>query len=380
MTAFRRVRAVMRKEWKVLRRDRFYLVLAVVMPAVTLMLMGYGITYDVKNLPLGVVDLDGSAESRRFVDAFTTSGYFRLAVQALRPTDLDQAMVAGRIRVAIAIPSGFSRALHQGRPAEAQILLDGSFPTRAEIARGYVTMIVAQYNRDRLAGQARRRPAGAAIAPPGVEVISRVWFNPTLESKYFLIPGLLMLSLFFWAPALVSLSVTREKETGAILNIQTVPLARWEYVAGKLIPYAGITFAAYWLLVLATVAMFRVPVKGSLAVLTLGALLYVTATTSVGLLISMLVRTQVAALLASSVLVFAVGLFYSGWMEPVSTLEPVGRALSRLLPTATFGELSRGVILKGLGLPAYARALLLLALYAGVYVALSILAFRKRRR
>jgi len=371
---------MIRKEWKILRRDRFYLVLAVVMPVVTMVLMGYGITYDVKNLRLGVVDLDRSAESRQFVDAFTTSGYFRLVVQALRPTDLDEAMVAGRIHVAVAIPSGFSRALHQGWPAETQILLDGSLPTRAEITRDYVSMIVMQFNRDLLAVEARRQPAGASIIPTGVEVVSRVWFNPTLESKYFLIPGLLMLSLFFWAPALVSLSVTREKESGAILNIQTVPLTRWEYVIGKLIPHAGITFAAYWLLILATVVLFQVPVKGSLVVLTLGALLYVTATTAVGLLISMLVRTQVAALLASSVLVFAVGLFYSGWMEPVSTLEPIGRILSGVLPTATFGELSRGVILKGSGFPAYAGALWMLALYLGVYVSLSILAFRKRRR
>jgi len=378
--ALRRIRAVVRKEWKVLRRDRFYLLIAIIMPMVTMILMGYGITYDVKNLRLGVLDLDRSTESLQFVDAFSASGYFRLAVQALRPDDLDQAMVAGRIGVAVVIPPGFSRALHRGRPAEAQILLDGSLPTRAEIARGYVGAIVAQFNRGRLDALSLRLPAGASEVGPSIDVISRVWFNPTLESKNFLVPGLLMLSLLFWAPALVSLSVTREKESGAILNVQTVPLARWEYVAGKLIPYTGITFAAYWLLVLATVTLFRIPVKGSLVVLSLGALLYVTAITAVGLLISMLVRTQVAALLTSTVLVFAVGLFYSGWMEPVSTLEPSGRLLSRALPTAYFGELSRGVILKGLGVQAYGRTLLLLALYVSVYVSLAILAFRKRRR
>ena len=214
----------MRKEWKVLRRDRFYLLIAVVMPTVTMILMGYGISYDVKNLRLGVLDLDRSAESLQFVDAFTTSGYFRLALQALRPDDLDQAMVAGQIRVAVVIPPGFSRALHGSRPAEAQILLDGSLPTRAEIARGYVSAIVAQFNQGHLEMQALRLPPGASGAGSSVDVLNRVWFNPTLESKNFLVPGLLMLSLLFWAPALVSLSVTREKESGAILNVQTVPL------------------------------------------------------------------------------------------------------------------------------------------------------------
>lgn len=370
----------MRKEWKVLTRDRFYLLIAIVMPVVTMVLMGYGISYDVKNLRLGVLDLDQSAESRRFVDAFTTSGYFRVTLRALRPDELDRGMMGGRIRAAVVIPSGFSRSLHRGQPAEAQILLDGSLPTRAEIARSYVSMIVGQYNRDRLRGHAPSLPDKARMSIASVDVVNSVWFNPTLESKNFLVPGLLMLSLLFWAPALISLSVTREKESGAILNVQTVPLARWEYAVGKLIPYTGITFAAYCLLVLATVALFRIPVKGSLMVLTLGALLYVAAITAVGLLISMLVRTQVAALLASTVLVFAVGIFYSGWMEPVSTLGASGRLLSRALPTAYFGELSRGVILKGLGLPAYGRILLILATYVGVYLSLSILAFRKRRR
>lgn len=361
-------------------RDRFYLFMAIGLPVLTVIVMGYGINFDVKGLPLGVADLDRSSASRAFIDAFTTSGYFRLAVVSERPAELDRAMDAGRIRVGIVIPPGFSRTLARGRAAEAQIFIDGSFSTRAEIARGYVTAIVVRFNQERLRTLARRIPGLAQGALPELDVVGRTWYNPALESKNFQIPGLVVLSLLFWAPVLVSLTVTREKETGAILNVQTVPMARWEYVLGKLVPYAGMSFVSYWLLVLASVALFRVPVKGSLAVLTLGAVAYVVGMTGLGLLVSMLVRTQVAGLLATAVIVMAVGLFYSGWFEPLSTLEQRGQALSRLLPTGDFMTLTRGVFLKGLGFETYGRTLVVLGVYAATAVLLSILAFRKRRR
>lgn len=369
-----------KKELKILVRDRFYLVLAIIMPVATMILMGYGINYDVKNLHLGVADLDQTAESRRLVDAFTTSGYFGLVLSARQPAALDRALDSNRIRVAVVIPPGFSRTLHRGRPAEVQILIDGSLTTRADIARAYVEAIVARFSQEHLRALAQRMPAEAEAAIPRLDVVGRIWFNPTLESKNFLVPGLLVLSLLFWSPLLVSLSVTREKETGAILNVQTVPLARWEYVVGKLVPYASVSFAAYWLLLLASVLLFRVPVKGDVVTLTAGALLYVIGMTGLGLLISMLVRTQVAALLAAAVIAMAVGLFYSGWVEPISALDAKGRALSRLLPTADLVTLARGVFLKGLGFGTYGGTLLVLGAYAAVFVLLPVLAFRKRRR
>lgn len=377
MRARNRILAVARKELRTLVRDRFYLFMAVVLPLVTMLVMGYGINYDIRNVPLGVADLDGSAESRALVQTFVTSGHFRIVVSSPQLVAVDDAMTAGRLRAGIVIPDGFGRILHRGRPAEVQILIDGSLPARAEMVRGYTEAIVARFNQDRLEMLPRRTPSHPAIVP--VDVARRVWFNPNLESKNFLVPGLLVLSLLFWTPTLVSLSVTREKETGAILNVQTVPLARWEYVAGKLIPYAAVSFLAYFLLLAASIVVFRVPVKGSVVLLTGGALIYVISMVGVGLLISMLVRTQVAALLATAVVVMAVGVFYSGWVDPVSALDAKGRVMSRLLPTADLMTMARGVFLKGLGFEAYPGTLAVLAAYMAAFVALPILAFRKRR-
>ncbi len=375
----RRVAVVARKELKVLRRDRFYLFMALVLPVVTMVVMGYGLSYDVKGLPLGVADLDRTAESRAFVDAFTVSEYFRLVTTAESGEALEQALQGGRIRMAIVIPPGFARALHRGQSAQVQILIDASFATRAEIARGYTEALVAQFNVERLRRLTERLPA-EAVKPIGLDVVGRVWFNPTLQTKYFMIPGLLVITLLFWAPILVSLSVTREKESGAILNVQTASLARWEYVIGKLAPYVAVSFISYILLLAAAVGLFRVPVKGSTALLTGAAVLYIVALMGLGLLVSVLVRTQVAALLVTATIVMSIGIFYSGWLAPLSTLDAQGQLMSRLLPTADFMTLTRGVFLKGLSFATYRGTMMALGLYALVFTVLPILGFRKRRR
>ncbi len=377
MGALRRLRAVAQKELAVLLRDRFYLLMAIGFPVLTMVLMGYGINYDVRNVPLGIVDLDGTAASRELVDAFTASGYFRLVTAATRPRTLDRDMAAGRIRAAIEIPSGFARALAAGRSAEVLVAIDGSFPVRADIARGYAEAIIVRFNQDRLAAAAQRWPATAA---PAFTVENRIWFNPTLESNNFIVPGLLAINLLFWPPILTSLTVAREKESGAILNVQTAPLAGWEYVLGKLAPYVGISFLSFWLLLACATGLFHVPMTGSLAALTLGALLFVTAMTAVGLLVSILVRTQVAALLTATVAVMIPGMQYSGFSEPLGTLDEAGRALSHLFPVADFMFLTRGVFLKGFSLADGTDSLLRLAAYAAVAVLAAALSFRKRRR
>lgn len=378
MQRLRRVRAVMRKELHTLLRDRFYLFMGLLLPVITLVIMGYGMTYDVRNLSLGVLDLDQSAESRRFVDAFAASGYFRLVARAWSIDALEDQLQAGRVRTAVVIPPGFARALYRGQPAQSQILVDASFLIRAEIARGYAEAIVAEFNHEQLRAAARRSAGVPGAAD--LEVVGRVWYNPALETKNYIVPGLVVISLLFWAPLLVTLSVTREKETGAILNVQTVPLARWEFIIGKLVPYAAITFTGYFLLLLASVALFRVPLKGSITLLTAAALIYVVAMTGLGLLVSVLVRTQIAALLVTATLVMAVGLFYAGWLSPLETLDQAGQLVGRTLPTADFMTLVRGVFLKGLGWNAYAGTLLALGVYALLFVLLPILGFRKRRR
>ena len=380
MRALRHIRAVARKELHVLIRDRFYIIMAIVVPVATLIILGYGMNYDVNHLPLGIADFDRTMVSRELADAFTASGYFRVALVTPEPRALDRALDAGRIRVTLEIPSGFARALDRGELAEVQILVDGSFPTRAEIARGYVAAIVARFNQDRLEALAQRTPGIAVAMEAGPAIESRIWFNPTLESNKFIVPGALALSLVFWPPMLTSLAVAREKEMGAILNIQTAPVLGWEYVVGKLVPYAGMSFVSYWLLLLASQVPFHVPVTGSVLLLSAGALFFVIAMSALGLLVSILVRTQVAALIVTAIIVVIPGYQYSGFSEPLGTLDAAGQAISRLLPVADFMHLTRGVYLKGFAFSDGAGSLARLILYAGALGLAAVMAFRKRRR
>src|SRR5262249_1532231 len=161
--------------------------------------------------------------------------------------------------------------------------------------------IVGRFNQERLEVRAHRAPAVTAAMKAGPAVESRIWFNPTLESNNFIVPGALALSLLFWPPVLTSLAVAREKETGAILNIQMAPVLGWEYVLGKLVPYVGMSFLSYWLLLLASQVPFHVPVTGSVFLLSVGAFLFVIAMSALGLLASILVRTQVAALIVTAI-------------------------------------------------------------------------------
>lgn len=355
--------------------------MAIGLPVLMLIALGYGMSYDVKNVALGVADLDHSAASRDLIDAFVASGDFRLVMSAENPDLLDRAMDAAQIRAALVIPGGFARTLQRGQPAEVQVLVDGSSSVRAEIMGGYAKAVIGRFDAARLQSLQQRMGLAPMLAMPRVDVVSRIWFNPALESKNYLVPGLLAITLLFWAPSLVSLTVAREKESGAILNVQTVPLARWEFVVGKLLPYTGISFVSYGLLLLTTVGLFRIPMRGSLVVLTAAAVLFVVSLTALGLLVSMLLRTQVTAFLVTLVgLGVSIGLFYSGWLDPVSMLGSKGQMLSKLLPTADFMVLARGVFLKGLGVATYAKTLVTLAGYALLFTLASVLAFRKRGR
>lgn len=379
MRELRRIRPVLRKEWRALLRDRFFVRMATLLPVLSLIILGYGINYDVRDVPIGVVDADRTAESRQLVDAFLASDAFRLALETTEASELEEALRAGRIRVALEIPSGFARTLNRGRVSPVQVLVDGSFSVRAEIARAYAAAVVASVNRARAADAGRIGALAPRMQAPLV-VEHRVWFNPSLESKRFVVAGLIPIVLLLWPPLVSTLTVARERETGALLNVQAAAIPARHYVLAKLVPYATLSFLSYGLLLAASAALFRVPLSGSAAVLTLGAAFYVLATTGLGILVSILVRTQVAAIMVTAIGVLVVGVEYSGFSEPIASLDAAGRLMSHVLPTADFMTLARGVYLKQFQFTDAWALLARLALHAATIIGLCMLAFPTRRR
>jgi ABC-2 type transport system permease protein len=372
-----RVLAIARKETRQLLRDRAYLGMAFAVPLLLLLLLGYQLSLDVKHLPVAVVDRDRSPWSRDYVDAFVNSEYFRLVAVVESEAESRELIRAGRARVVIDIPADFGRRLGAGEGVAVGVTVDGSFPTRGQIALGYVEAIGGLYNMRlaQAAVAARGRP-DARILP--VEMDISVWYNPTLESKNFMVPGILVVVLMIFPPLLTSLVVVRERETGTILNLYCSPAGRWDIVAGKALPYVAVSFIDYVVIFTASIWLFGVRFVGNAWLLSAGALLYAVCTVGLGLLISVLTRSQLAAVMATFVVAVAPAFTFSGIFAPVASQDVVGQVVSRLIPATYFMDVVRGSFLKGGGIAAHGTRLVALVAYAVVVYTLACLVLRKR--
>lgn len=372
-----RVTALARKETRELLRDPIYLTLALLVPLVIMGLLGLGLSMDVKNLPLLFYDQDHSALSREYINSFTNSEYFHLLGLARDDAEAARYLQAGEARGIVVIPPDFSRRLHGGEPVAIQVLIDGSFPSRADVVRGYIAAINAQFNERVLQEYLSARGQAVSLVFP-VTVEGRVWYNPTLESKNSIVPGLLVLNLLFSSALFASLVVAREKESGTIFNLYCSPVRRVEVIAGKALPYIGVTFINYLMIFIMSLTVFKARFTGSFALLTAGSLLYIACTIGIGLLVSILVRTQVAAMLITFMITIIPAFLYSGFLTPVSSMEATGQLISYVIPATWFIGMVRGIYLKGLGFSYYAWNLVTLTVYAAAVYALAVLFFKKR--
>jgi ribosome-dependent ATPase len=374
-TAFsaRRLFAYARRESLELLRDPIRLTFALAGALLLLVIFGYGITFDVENLRFAVLDRDGSPESRDYAQNVAGSRYF-LERPALRDeAELDARMRSGELAVAIEIPPGFGRDLHAGRPVEVGVFSDGSMPFRGETIRGYVQGLHVEYLRD----LARR----AGIEAPALAALElRYRYNQSFESIVAMVPALIPLLLMMLPAMLTALGVVREKELGSITNFYVTPVTPFEFLVGKQIPYVALALLSYLSLVALAALVFGVPVKGSFGALTLGALLYLVASTALGLLISTFTSSQIAALFGSAILTMVPTIQFSGLTYPVSSLEGAAAVIGRLFPASYFITLSRGVFSKGLGFGDVAPDLLALAAFGPAFVLLSVALLRRQGR
>ena len=325
-----------------LRRDPFRLTLALLDTVLLMLVMGYGITTDVENLNYAVLDHDRSTDSERYTLNLSGSPYFAEQAPLLGHEDLDRRMRSGELALALEIPPGFGRDLARGARPEIAMWLDGAMPTRAEVARGYMLGVHAQTLTEGLAAATGTAPA------PLADIAVRYRYNPDMLSLVAMVPAVIPLLLVFIPSMLTALGVVREKELGSILNVYTTPVTKLEFLLGKQLPYIALSLFNFALLFVLAITLFGVPFKGSLATLVLGALLYVTATTGLGLLMSTLTDSQVAAMAGTSIGTLLPAIQFSGMMDPVSSLEGVGAVIGQAYPTTHFLNISRGTFAKAL--------------------------------
>lgn len=368
-----RVWAFARREAIELVRDPIRIAFALIGPLILLLAMAQGISFDLENVRYAALDRDRSQESAMLLDSFSASRYFAQQPPIKSEDDIDSRLRDGTIKVAVAVPPDFGRDLLRERQPEIGIWLDGSDTFRAETARAYVQGVISTYLAD-----LSRRETGSVKQIYAAEIETRFRYNQAFLSIYAIAPGVLMMLLIMFSTMLTALGIVREKELGSITNLYAAPASKLEFLVGKQLPYIGIGLVSFTTLVVMIVAVFRVPMAGSFLALALGAALFVTAATAFGLVVSTFVRSQIAAIFGSAIIVSIPTVNFSGMMYPVSTLEGGGRIIGQLFPSLYFQRISTGVFNKGLGLAELYQNHLVLAAFCLAYIGIATLLLKKQ--
>jgi ABC-2 type transport system permease protein len=369
--------AVAKKEAREIFRDPITLGIAILLPVVMMFLFSYAITLDVREIRLAVLDQDRSAESREYLSSFLESGYFRLEAYVSHSKDIERLLDRGTARMALIIPPDFSKRLRQGLSSEVQTLLDGSFANTAIVASNYAAAIDEIQNA-RLRSYYLAQRFGPLELARAIKTEPRVRFNPELRSANFIIPGLFAVILMAFPPMLTALAVVREKERGSIKQIFASPIAPWEFICGKLLPYTAIAFLEMLLLLGVGISWFRVGVLGSVPLLLSLTLLYVACTVGIGLLVSTVTQSQVVAVLLAIILTLMPSFLFSGFLFPIATMPDVFRYYTYLFPARYFNEIARGIVLKGIGLYHLWFSAALLLVYAAAVLTCATIRFSKK--
>ncbi|WP_156320783.1 ATP-binding cassette domain-containing protein [Neisseria sp. 83E34] len=355
------VRTFALRETKELLRDKVRLFFAVMGPVILMISLSWSVSFDVKDLTFTVLDRDQTTESRRLTEYFSGSRYFHEQPPLSSPSDIDTALQSAQTRLVVEIPEGFGRDMLAGRRPEAAFYVDGAMPFNASNIQGYIGGIFALY------GQDLARETGMTLPPPAAKIEQRFMYNQDFESIFAIAPGVLMLVLML-IPAMMSVvGVVREREIGSISNFYTSPATVPQFLLGKQLPYIAVGMVNYVVLTAMMVFGFGVPVKGSLLVLTAGTLILLFVSTALGLLASTVVRSQMAAISLTAIVIMIPTFNYSGFLHPLSSMEGGAYWMGKLMPASWYLNISIGSFTKGLGGHDLSREMLVLLAFYVVY-------------
>lgn len=370
----RRLLSYASRETLELIRDPIRLTMSFLGSMVLMVVIGYGITMDVDDLSYAVFDRDQTSTSLNYRNALSGSRYFNEQPAITSYADMDRRMKSGELSLAVEIPPEFSQKLHKGEQVEIGAWIDGSMPSRAETIQGYVTGIHLKW----LLQQASQ--ASQVQSTSSINVESRYLYNPDVRSLVAIVPAVMPMLLLMIPALLTSLAVVREKELGSIINLYVTPVTRIEFLLGKQLPYIATSFVSFLLLVAMAVWLFDIPLKGDVIVLCLITLLFVTFSTSFGLLASVFTNSQIAAILLTTIGTMVPAVQFAGMITPVSALEGAGRVIGELHPISYFLTASRGIFSKGLGFGTLDFAVFAIAISIPITLWLATVLLRKQER
>ncbi len=368
----RRLSCLVWKEFLELRQNPRLFGIVIVAPIIQLTMLGYAATTDVKDVPMVVADGDRSPESRSLIARFDVSRNFTVVDTVATVNEVDPYLQRGRAWIALSIPQGYGDAIHGGRPVALQVVADGSDSNSTTVALGYATSLVGGY------AEEIAHPSAESARRSTIDARIRIWFNPQLESRYFMIPGVLALLLLLVTANLAAMAIVREKELGTLEQLNVTPLRRWELIVGKLLPYGVIAFIDVFLVTAVAVFWFEVPLRGSLTLLLAMSLLYVLCTLALGLFISTISETQQQAMMTATFFFLTPMIYLSGFIFPIENMPRVIQYATYLIPLRYFLVIVRGIFLKGIGLELLWPQAAALVTWGGIVLALAVARSRKR--
>src|SRR5262245_54458693 len=340
----RRTRFLIWKEMIELGRDPRLLFIVIVAPILQLFLLAYAASTDIREVPVLIVDADRSAASRDVVARFAAAPTFAIAGVVSSPNEIDEYLDSGRAWLAVTIPRGFGDGLHGAAAQTVQVVSDGSDANSAGVAVGYASNLLAQYGVRLVSRQGSARPT------PLIDPRIRVWFNPQLESRHFMIPGVIALLLLVVTTNLSSMGIVREKEIGTLEQLNVTPLTRTELIVGKLVPYALIGLVDVVLVLSIAVFWFEVPLRGSVPLLFGMTLVYLLTTLGLGLFVSTISATQQQAMMTTTFFFLMPMVLLSGFVFPIENMPEWIQPFTYLIPLRYFLVILRSIFLKGVGL------------------------------
>ena len=377
----RQVLAVGRKELRQIVRDRRTLLILLFVPAFFLLLYGYALNFDIRNVPLIVNDQDRSTKSRELVSAFINSGYFSLVGYVDSDREIDRLVDQGRARAILTVPANFEPDLAQGIPVDVQVIIDGDNANTASTVVGYSRTLISEFSLaqagSRGPGTGNRSAPGSRLPVPGISVEPRIWYNPQLRSTLFLVPGLIAYISMITAVVSTALSVVREKERGTMEQVRMAPISPLPYIIGKTLPYLAISFVSALLVILSAMLLFDLPMRGSWTLLCGAIGLFLIGAQAQGLLISTIAQTQQVAFQVALLSSLLPTMILSGFIFPISSMPGIVQAITHVVPARYFLVALRSIVLKGAGITAFWQDMVALAIFAAVALGLASLRLRK---
>jgi ABC-2 type transport system permease protein len=374
-----RTLAVARKETRQIIRDSRSLYLALGIPVMLMILFGYALSLDVDNIPLAVWDQERTPLSREFIDRLTSSGYFTVVLRAEGYQPIVHAIDKSQANVGLVIPWDFSRDLKRGRPTSVQAVVDGSDSTRAGLAIVYLETIVATFEDD-LRKQALTRWSVQQRINPPVEPRIRLLYNPELQSRNNIVPGLIAIIMMVIAAMLTSLTIVRERELGTLEQLISTPLKSNELILGKLIPYFVLGYVDLLMTYLMGLYVFNVPFRGSLVLMFFVSGIFLVGALSLGFFISVVASNQFFATQVALLGTFLPSFLLSGFVFPISNMPDILQIVTYIIPARHFVTILRAIYLKGVGLEAVLVPFLMLVFFAVFLTFLATVKLKKSLR